>query len=247
MNMKNNTVLVTGGGTGIGLEIAKYFYENGNEVIICGRRLEVLEDAQKVMPNLHILTCDLSNANARKAFSAKLLSNFPNLNVLINNAGIQRFRNLRENLLTENGWADYQDEIQTNLEAPIHLSNLLLPALHKKKNAAIINVTSALAFVPYTAVPVYSATKAAIHSFTLSLRHQLKDTDIAVLEIIPPAVNTDLGGKGLHTYGVDVTEFTTSVLNRLANGEEEVGYGGSEEIRLFGKTQLSEGFKKMNG
>lgn len=235
MEMKNNTVLVTGGGTGIGLEIARYFYALGNKVIICGRRQHVLDEAKKSMPDLQVFVCDLSNVGARIQFVEKLLSDYPSLNVLVNNAGIQRFRNLTE--LQSLDWKDFQDEIRINLEAPIHLTILLLEHLKNQSNAGIINVTSGLAFTPYAAVPLYSATKAGIHSFTLSLRHQLKDLSIAVLEIIPPAVNTDLGGKGIHTYGVDVKAFTSSVLQRLADGGDEVGYGTSEKARLSAQLQ----------
>ncbi|UII26930.1 SDR family NAD(P)-dependent oxidoreductase [Fulvivirga maritima] len=245
MNIKNNTVLVTGGGSGIGLEIAKYFYDHGSEVIICGRRAEVLEEARGAMPNLHILVCDLSNAEERVRLVENILVDFPQLNILVNNAGMQQFINLNE--LHSAEWGYLQTEIQINLEAPIHLTALLLSHLREKSNANIINITSGLGFVPYAAVPIYSATKAGIHSFTLSLRHQLKNSGIGVLEIIPPAVNTDLGGKGLHTYGVDVKEFTLSVMNRLVNDEMEVGFGSSEEVRFFGKPENETRFKRMNG
>ncbi len=246
MKMTDNTVLITGGGSGIGLEIAKYFYKKENQVIICGRRLDILQEAKKMMPNLHIMICNLGDDKAREQFVAELLLKFPQLNVLVNNAGIQRFRDLTEDRIEKGNWSDFQDEIHINLEAPIHLATLLMEHLEKQPDASIINVTSGLAFVPYADVPLYSATKAGIHSFTLSLRHQLQKTSISVLEIIPPAVNTDLGGKGLHTYGVDVKEFTESVLERLADGEEEVGYGGSEEMRLFAHREITERFRMLN-
>src|SRR6185312_15994897 len=145
---------------------------------------------------------------------------FPNLNVLVNNAGIQR----RDFNFTQTGpepWPRTHEELAINLEAPIHLTELFVPHFKKQNDPVIINVTSGLAFVPIVAMPLYCATKAALHSFTLSLRHQLAPGGIAsrevasggikVIEIIPPAVNTDLGGPGLHTFGVPLNEFADSV------------------------------------
>lgn len=246
MKIKNNTVLITGGGSGIGLELVKKFYQEDNEVIICGRREEVLQSAKEAMPGLHTFACDLSDPSEREKLAAAVIEQFPELNILVNNAGTQRFRDLRENNSKPIDWSDYQQEILINLEAPIHLITLFLGQLQKRNNAVFINVTSGLAFVPSAAVPIYSASKAGFHSFTLSLRHQLKGTGISVLEIIPPAVNTDLGGEGLHTYGVGAREFADSVFKRLAEGEEEVGFGGSEEMRQYGRNEILKRFELLN-
>ncbi|RZK38168.1 MAG: SDR family NAD(P)-dependent oxidoreductase [Pedobacter sp.] len=246
MNTKNNTVLITGGGSGIGLELAKKFYDEGNKVIICGRRTDVLRVAKQMMPNLHTFECNLSDPLERIKLATDIIRQFPDLNILVNNAGVQHFFDFSIDTAQMMDWTKYQEEICINLEAPIHLISLFLDHLHTTDNAAIINVTSGLAFVPYAKVPIYCATKSALHSFTLSLRHQLKDTGVTVLEIIPPAVNTDLGGEGLHTYGVNVSEFASAVFERLANGEKEVGYGGSEEMRQFGKDQIAERFDLLN-
>lgn len=246
MKTKNNTVLITGGGSGIGLELAKKFYDEGNKVIICGRRKEVLQLAKQMMPDLHIFECNLGELSERIKLATDVIEQFPDVNMLVNNAGTQRFWDFSKSTSLVIEWAKYQEEISINFEAPIHLISLFLDHLNTIDNATIINVTSGLAFVPYAKVPIYCATKSALHSFTLSLRHQLKDIGITILEIIPPAVNTDLGGKGLHTYGVNVSEFVSAVFDRLANGEKEVGYGGSEEMRQLGKDQITERFQLLN-
>lgn len=143
-------------------------------------------------------------------------------------------------------WETRRQELVINVEAPIHLVTLLVPHLRAQAGAAIINVTSGLSFAPAAFVPIYSATKAALHSFTLSLRHQLVPTGIAVPEIVPPAVNTDLSGPALHTFGVPVDDFADSVMARLAAGEQEVGYGSSEKSRLASRAELDEQFRAMN-
>jgi uncharacterized oxidoreductase len=149
-------------------------------------------------------------------------------------------------LVREHAWETLSEEIAINLEAPIHLSMLFVPQLMRQEDAAIVNVTSALAFVPLAIAPIYSATKAALHSFTLSLRQQLIDTPISVLEIIPPAVNTDLGGKGLHTSGVDVDEFTNAIVGQLESGQIEASYGLATESSHASREQLDVIFKRMN-
>lgn len=247
MNQTGNTILITGGGSGIGLALTRLLYEAGNRIIICGRRKSVLEEAKKAMPELHIYECDLADPAQRVRLTEQVTAAHPKLNVLINNAGKQEFLHLPAAAAEEKSWATYQEEIAINLEAPVHITMLLLSHLTRQTNPAILNVTSGLAFVPYAAVPLYSATKAAFHSFTLSLRHQLTGSGVEVIEIIPPAVDTDLGGAGKHTYGVPADQFARSVLERIMAGEKEVGYGGSEEMRMFGKTEITERFGLLNG
>ncbi len=196
------------------------------------------------MPDLNIFECNLGEPAERIKLATEIIGQFPDLNMLVNNAGIQRFWNFDSPHVADR--SAYQEEIAINLEAPIHLISLFMDHLHTVGSATSINVTSGLAFVPYAKVPVYCATKAGLHSFTLSLRRQLKNSGITVLEIIPPAVDTDLGGEGLHTYGVNVSEFASTVFQRLANGEQEVGFGGSEEVRQFGKDQITKRFELLN-
>ena len=243
MNFGNNTALITGGASGIGLSLASHFVQKGSTVIICGRNKNRLEEAKVKHPQITTYVCDVANSDDRISMFIWISSQFPNLNILVNNAGIQR-RGLQ--LMQQQSWETLNEEITINLEAPIHLSMLFIPQLIKQENPAIINVTSGLAFVPLSIAPIYSATKAALHSFTLSLRQQLIDTPISVIEIIPPAVNTDLGGKGLHTFGVDVNEFTNAIVEQLESGQIEVSYGSATESSHASREQLDLLFDRLN-
>jgi uncharacterized oxidoreductase len=247
MNLSHNTILLTGGATGIGLALAQRFARAGSQVIICGRRADKLREARQQVPGLHFYECDLAQATDRAELARRVVTDFPALNVLLNNAGIQNRFQLADLPADLAAWETQRQEIAINLEAPIHLATLLLPHLRQQREPAIINVSSGLAFAPMAAAPIYSATKAALHSFTLSLRRQLAGTGVRVLEIVPPAVNTDLGGPGLHTWAVPVDNFADSIVARLAAGEEEVGYGTSEASRLASRAELDARFRQMNG
>jgi uncharacterized oxidoreductase len=242
MQLASNTVLITGGASGIGLELARRFLQESSTVIVCGRREEKLAEARKTHPELKTLVCDLAKEKDRKKLCEWAVGEFPRLNVLVNNAGIQR----RVRVLDETRWALTREEIAINLEAPAHLCGLFLPHLLKQERPAILNVTSGLAFTPMASAPFYSATKAALHSFTLSLRHQLAGTPVQVIEIIPPAVNTDLGGVGLHTFGVAVEEFVNAVAMGLREGEPEIAYGFSQRASRASRPELDEIFQRMN-
>jgi uncharacterized oxidoreductase len=243
MDFRNKTVLITGGASGIGLSLASHFVQRDSTVVICGRSKGKLEEAKAKYPQITTYVCDVANSAERIAMFKWISSEFPKLNVLINNAGIQR-RGLQ--LVQEHAWETLSEEITINLEAPIHLSMLFIPQLLKQEGPAIVNVTSALAFVPLAIAPIYSATKAALHSFTLSLRQQLIDSPISVLEIIPPAVNTDLGGKGLHTSGVDVDAFTNAIVDQLESGQLEASYGLATESSHASREQLDLIFQRLN-
>jgi uncharacterized oxidoreductase len=244
MNLQNNTVLITGGASGIGFALAKRFAAAGSEVIVCGRREERLQAAKKEVAGLHLLKCDLASPAEREALAAKVAREFPRLNVLVNNAGIQ---NRPPALKTPQSWEPYRQEIAINLDAPIHLTMLLLPQLLTQKSGAVVNVSSGLAFAPLSLMPTYCATKAALHSFTLSLRYQLRESPVQVVEAIPPAVNTDLGGKGLHNQGVPLDEFADHAMACIERGDLEFGFGTSETRRLASRERLDEYFEKMNG
>ncbi len=242
MDMSSNTVLITGGASGIGLALAERFLRAGSEVIVCGRREDKLWEVQALHPSLRTRVCDVASAADRVALAEWVRGAFPRINVLVNNAGIQR----GVEVASLGDWEEARQELAINLEAPIHLSALLVPHLREQPRSALINVTSGLAFAPLASVPLYCATKAALHSFTLSLRHQLADTAIRVVEIVPPAVDTDLGGPGLHTFGVPVTEFTDAVVARLSQGELEVGYGTAETRRRSSREELDMWFQRLN-
>ena len=190
MNLTNNTILITGGGSGIGRGLAEAFHALGNKVIIAGRRQSSLEETTDANPGMASVTLDIDNPAAVQAFAAEVIELHPELNVLINNAGISRLENLKDHA----DLAKAEAMITTNVLGPIRLTTALLPHLQKQAKAAIINVSSGLGFVPLPSAPTYSATKAFLHSYTQTLRFQLKDTPVEVLEIIPPYVQTELGG-----------------------------------------------------
>src|SRR5882724_3568884 len=176
MDVSSNTILITGGASGIGLALAERFLLAGSQVIVCGRREDKLREAQAKHPDLQIRVCDIAVPAERVALLEWATREFPALNVLVNNAGIQRRVHLAAGILPKNNndeWEQTQREIAINFEAPVHLSSLFVQHLLKQQRPAIMNVTSGLAFSPLVAAPIYSATKAALRSFTLSLRHQL--------------------------------------------------------------------------
>ncbi len=189
MNISGNTILITGGGSGIGRALAEALQAEGNIVIIAGRRLATLQEVASGTPGIEVETVDMSDAASITAFAGAITSCFPALNVVINNAGIMKTEDLSAEAV---GVADAEAMIATNLLGPIRLIAALLPHLKARPTATIMTVSSGLAFVPLAATPTYSATKAAIHSYSESLRHQLRDTAIEVIEIAPPAVATDL-------------------------------------------------------
>ena len=189
MNISGNTILITGGGSGIGRGLAEALHAEGNQVIIAGRRRAVLKDTAAANSGMKFLTLDIESSDAIRVFARRITAEFPTLNVLINNAGIMRAEDL---LAQQDDLADVEAIVATNLLGPIRLTAALLPLLRKQSHSTIINVSSGLAFVPLALTPTYSATKAALHSYTLSLRYQLKGTATEVLEIIPPYVQTDL-------------------------------------------------------
>jgi uncharacterized oxidoreductase len=187
MKITGNTVLITGGATGIGFALAERFVKAGNKVIVCGRRQDKLEEAKRKLPEIRIIKCDVSKESEQRELLDWVKKNSKELNILINNAGVMRMIDLKKGELERN------EEIDTNLKAPINISRLFVPHLTKQKEAAIVNVSSGLAFAPLAITPIYCATKAGLHSFTLSLRHQLKNTSVKIFEVIPPRVDTELG------------------------------------------------------
>ena len=213
MQWTDNTILITGGGSGIGAGLAAALHRAGNQVVIAGRRREALEAVARRHPGIAYVPLDQSDAGAVRAFAEEVVRRHPGLNVLINNAGIVRTEDLRA------PDPDVVDEvISTNLIGPLLLTAHLLPALRRRSSSAIVNVTSSLAFVPKAALPTYCATKAALHSYTESLRFQLRHSRIRVIEVSPPRVY--LEGVPDDGYGVGVEEFVRAVMSLLASRPE---------------------------
>ena len=239
MKISNNKILITGGASGIGLGLTERFIKENNTVIICGRREALLKEVSKKNPSLITRKCDLSDAEERKDLFNWISENHNDLNVLINNAGIQQWMSIADSDFYQKA----KEEIVINIEAPLHLTSLFL---NLKSLDTIINITSGLSFVPLTRMPVYSASKAFFHSFTLSTRQILKSRRIEVIEMIPPALNTDLGGKGLHTSSPPVSEFIEEVFVQLKLGKTEIAYGFSDAMTKAGPEDLQKAFNRMN-
>ncbi|MGQ4275025.1 SDR family oxidoreductase [Terrihabitans sp. B22-R8] len=208
MKLTGNTILITGGGSGIGEALAHRLHDLGNTIIVAGRNAETLKKAAEGRENIFPVTLDIDNAEGIEDFARRVLAEHPALNVVVNNAGIMRF----EKLAGRRDLADAEATINTNLLGPIRLTNALVEHLAAQKDAAIVNVTSGLAFVPLVSTPTYSATKAALHSYTVSLREALKGK-VEVIELAPPAVQTTLtpGQESREGY-LPLNDFADEVL-----------------------------------
>ncbi|PYE30561.1 putative oxidoreductase [Rhizobium sp. PP-WC-1G-195] len=243
MKLTDNTILITGGASGIGFALARLLSEKGNHVIVCGRSQDTLDKAKAEVPEIVTRICDVADRDSRQAMVEWLKAEYPKLNVVINNAGIQAQRDF-----TADPHAETLDqEVAINLTAPIHLIIELMPTLRQQEQGFIINVSSGLAFSPMADVPVYCATKAALHSFTLSLRHQLKSTGVRVVEVAPPIVDTRLGGNtrsGGTAAQMMVTPeaFAIEALAQLEADKDEVLIGISAKTRELGEAM----FERMN-
>jgi uncharacterized oxidoreductase len=212
MRTTGNTIVITGGGSGIGRALAEAFHALGNHVIISGRRKQALDQATAANPGMSALTLDIEDPANIRSFAARLATQFPAVNVLINNAGIMRVEKLQAQ---PDDLADAESTIATNLLGPIRLTAALLPLLQKQPYSAIMNVSSGLAFVPMAPTPTYCATKAAIHSYTQSLRFQLRGSTTEVLELIPPYVATDLMDGAADPRAMPLDQFIAEVMDIL--------------------------------
>lgn len=239
MQLSNNTVLITGGTSGIGLAFAQEFLKNGSKVIICGRRQERLAEISQQHPNIITRVCDVTKAEEREALAAWAINEYPDLNMVINNAGIQYISDLTQPVNLQK----VREETETNFIAPVHLASLFSSHLTSKKEAAIVNISSGLAFVPIAFMAVYCATKSAIHSLTLSLRYQLKETSVKVFEIAPPAVDTELGhdrreDKSQTHGGMPVAEFIAAAMEAIKTDQLEAPIGTARNSHAQRETLL---------
>jgi uncharacterized oxidoreductase len=242
MNLSKNTVLVTGGTSGIGFEFTKRLLELGNTVLITGRDATKLEQTKKRLPGVHTFQSDVSNPDAIPLLFSAVTQKFPDLNILINNAGIMKTINVLDQDLS---LKDLTQEIETNLMGPIRMVKQFLPHLKSKSNSAIVNVSSGLAFVPLPISPVYCATKAGLHSYTLSLRAQLKKTAVKIFELAPPATQTELLGdmskedmKGISIMSVEA--MVAAAIRGMQNDQLEIRPGQSNQLMWM--SRLAPGF-----
>ena len=213
-----NTILITGGGSGIGRGLAEAFHALGNKVVIAGRRESVLKSVVDANSGMSYEVLDVQNASSLQGFAAHATAKYPALNVLVNMAGIMQ----TEDLLNSSDGAIVDATIATNLTAPLHLTAALLPHLKQQPAATVMNVSSGLAFTPLALTPTYCATTAAIHSWSLSLRYQLRDTSVEVLELVPPYVQTELQGErqANDPKAMPLADFISETMNLLSTQPE---------------------------
>ncbi len=218
MNITGNTILITGGGSGIGRALAEAFHKAGNQVVIAGRREALLDEVTSANPGMEALLLDIQDKDDVAAFARQAVESFPAFNAVIHNAGIMR----SEAVATGDFLETAEDTIATNLLGPIRLTAALLPHLLKQQRAAILTVSSGLAFVPLATTPTYSASKAAIHSWSMALREQLKATSVEVIEIAPPYVQTELLGpqQAVDPAAMPLAEFIAEAIALLESQPE---------------------------
>jgi uncharacterized oxidoreductase len=232
MKLSNRTVLVTGGTSGIGLGIAEAFHRSKSRVIVCGRDREKLSMVKSKLPEITALPCDVGDARQREDLAGEVLRRFPDLDILVNNAGIQRYIDLKK------GYRELrsgEDEVAINFVSVVELTGLFIGHLLERPSAAIINVSSGIGFVPMIDTPLYSATKAAVHTYSLVLRQQLKVTSVRVIEIVPPMVDTDLNKEGrdrtnLKFRGISLAEYIPAVTKGLEEDVEMIFHGDGANI-----------------
>lgn len=249
MEMSGNTVLITGGASGIGYALAEAFLASGSTVGICGRRASRLTEAKARHTSLRTCVCDLSNDEGRDALFAWATAELPGLNILVNNAGVQRDIDLTSGI---GAFRAGENEIRINLEATVVLCGLFAPLLAKTARAAIINVSSGLGFAPMASMPVYCASKAGVHAFSMALRRQLASRGVKVFEIVPPAVDTGLNpegraGRGQFQAHLSAQAFVAGVVDALRRDVPEIGFGMTERLINASRSDLDQAFERMNG
>jgi len=240
MRLKSDTILITGGSSGIGLEMAKQLIALGNTVIVTGRDMTKLETTKRELPKIHVYQSDVSDSRAIKDLYSRVTSDFPKLNILINNAGIMRAVDFND--------TEYEmicNEIDIDLSGPIRMVQQFLPHLKKQPDAAIINVTSGLAFISFDKAPVYSAAKSGLHSYTKTLRLQLKSTKVKVFELAPPKTSAPLfarSNQGVAKKGrlptMDVPKVVSIAISSIQKDKLEILPGLSKLLKFAGRIQL---------
>ncbi|MBK7175010.1 MAG: SDR family NAD(P)-dependent oxidoreductase [Bacteroidales bacterium] len=243
MKLNNNTVLVTGGSSGIGLELSKALIKKGNKVIICGRSNEKLAAAKNQEPSLITYQCDLSNSRECIDFARKIATDHPDLNTLINNAAIV---NKIDFINDENALELAENEYQTNLIAPIRLINLLYKTISANDSSSIINITTGLIYAPRVIYPFYNSSKSALHSFTQTLRIRLKNENTRVVEVMFPAVDTPWHKGAPPKIAISAAAAVSEMLNGIGKGHSEIKVGGAKILYLISRIAPLFALKKVN-
>jgi uncharacterized oxidoreductase len=244
MNIENKTILVTGGGSGIGLEITKLLSEKGNRVIITGRNEAKLSKAASQFKNVTAIACDVTVEADVLRLVSKIEKDFGDLSVLINNAGVAHVHRLHQ---SANTFDIAQEEISINYLSVVRLTENLLPVLKKQKEAAIVNVTSIVVFAPAASIPTYSASKAALHAYTQILRHSLENTSVQVFELMPPLVNTDMAKEiGGEQRGMPASQVADALYTALQTGEFEIHVGMTAQLYQVFLSSPSQAYKVLN-
>lgn len=243
MKTNENTVLVTGGGSGIGLETAKLFSAKGNKVIIAGRDIHKLNDALLLLPGTTAIAADITNETEVNHLIKRIYEEFPKLNIIMNNAGKAHIYSLSE---SSGAFDKATDEMLTNFLSAVRLTEKLLPLLKQKEEAAVINNSSVVAFTPASRLPSYSASKAALHSYTQSLRHSLAQTTrVKVFEVMPPLVNTDFA-KAIPGEKISPVAVAEAILAGIENDVYEIYAGPAAALHALYRSSPGEAFKIMN-
>jgi uncharacterized oxidoreductase len=243
MKLKNQTVLITGGGSGIGLELARQLVLRGNNVIICGRTAAKLAIAQSLIPQLDTYACDISNDHDRQQLGEWLIKHHPRCNVLINNAAIVHRTNFHDDSdMAQKAIA----EINTNLVAPIVLTKMLLPRLLHEGEAVIVNITTGLVYAPRAVYPIYNATKAALHSFTQVLRKQLQGLSIEVIEVMMPVVETPWHQGNVPKIAISPEHAVRAMIRQLEGNKQEIRIGKVRLLYALSRIMPALAFKMIN-
>lgn len=243
MKLQNNTVLITGGSSGIGLELTKILLNKQNTVIICGRSIQKLAQAKRDLPEVHTLPCDISKAAERTKLLNWISGHHPTCNMLVNNAAIVSKTDFRSD---EDMLEKAEQEIQTNLIAPIALCKLFLPLLEQNHHAAIINITTGLVYAPRAVYPIYNATKAGLHAFTQVIRHQLIDVPVDIIEVMMPAVNTPWHQGNAPKIAITSEKTVEEMIAKIEKGQKEIRIAGVRILYALSRIAPSFAFKKIN-
>jgi uncharacterized oxidoreductase len=243
MKLTGNTVVITGGSSGIGFELARVLIKKQNQVIICGRSLEKLEQAKQAMPSLHIFQCDVSKAPDRVRFAEWVVKHYPQMNILINNAAMVH----KTNFFSDAEIVDKAElETRTNFIAPLALTKLFLPVIEKNRNPKLIYITTGLVYAPRAIYPIYCATKSALHSFIQSARFQITDTSVEIREVLMPSVNTPWHQGNPPKIAIPVEKAVMEMCQKLENGDQEIRVGGAKLLYILSRIVPSLALKKIN-